>query len=259
MIRRTLGPALLDPFTRWRVSLVVLAIIGVPLVLPFVVLQAVTALSLTRGVDPVMLQHARWIMGAPETLNIFVGAWLLYFGPWVLGIWGSSVAGGVRLWIGWECYGRYLAVIVCAGLVTIMDGAFFALIAAPFVVQLIAEILADGAALYVFLRLAPAGLVIRAGGLLHLYKTWQGTAQVRWPILRVALSWIVLAIIIATVAEILSVVISYAAGGVDPGQSMVLLWIILGAPGLIGGCASAYVMLVCIALFWRVGDAVLQA
>lgn len=251
MIRQTLGPALLDPFTRWRLSLVVLAIIGLPLALPFVVTQAMTALALTSGADPIMRQQALWIMAAPETMSVFVGAWLLYFGPWALGIWGASMRGGLRLGIGWECYGRYLVVVCCVAVALVLDGVVIGLTNGAVPAQVAAEVLSDCAALYILFRLAPAGAVVRAGGLLDLRATWRSTAPTRWQTLRLAVVWVVLVIVIATMAEVASVSVSFAVSGVDLGQSMVLLWILLGAPGLVGGVAAAYVMIVSIALFWR--------
>lgn len=261
MIFAPLGTALLAPLVRWRVGLVALAIVGIPLLLPFVILQLSSAFILTRGarfdVDPVMVQHIMWIMGSPEVVILILGVWVLFFGPWVIGIWGASTARSVRLWIGWERYVRYLVVLCIVGLVSSLDRVIWGVLGDVSVaVQLGATAVTDLAALYVFLRFVPAGRTIRRGDTLHILTAWRDSATDRRRVAGLAVTWLLLGIVISVLAQVLAVFAGTAISGAATGQSTVALMLVLGAPGLITGLAMAYTTIVSVALFWTLADEV---
>lgn len=243
---------------RWRAALVVGGLVAVPLALPFVVVQTVTAFSLTRSGDPVVLQHALWLLGSPEFVTMFFGGWMFLAGPWAVGIWGASDGTQTRIWIGWQAYGRFLILlgvcVIVSGLDALLLGIFGLGGEGIFVLEMALGVLSNCAALYVLFRLACAAVEVRAGRKLALRTAWRKSAVIGGRLLGLSALWIVVALVFSVVAEALGLVahltLSNWAGGTSGPQFLIPL---VGA-GVVKGLMAVLVAVMTLALFWAVAE-----
>ncbi|UWQ94186.1 hypothetical protein K3728_10620 [Rhodobacteraceae bacterium M385] len=243
---------------RWQAALVVGGLVALPLALPFVVIQMVTAFALTGGGDPVVLQHALWLLGSPEFAAVFFGGWLILAGPWAVGIWGASDGTQTRIWIGWQAYGRFLILlgvcVVISGLDALLLGGLDLSGEGGFVLELALEVLSNCAALYVLFRLAAAAVEVRAGRNLALRTAWRQSAEIGGRLLGLSALWIAVALVFSVVAEALGLVahltLSNRGGGTSGPQFLIPL---VGA-GVVKGLMAVLVAVMTLALFWAVAE-----
>lgn len=258
MIVATVQSALAALVIRWRAALVVAVLVAIPLVLPFVVIQTITAFSLTGSGDPILLQHALWLLGSPEVPALFFAVWMILLGPWAVGIWGASDSTQTRIGIGWQAYGRYLVLGGIFLIVSGLDGLLLAILGlggeGGLALAIGLNVLSNCAALFVLFRLAAAAVEVRAGHKLALRRAWLQSAAIGGRLLGLSALWIIAALTLSVLAEGLGLLLQIALSDWSDGPSRLHFALPLAGAGLVKGLMAVFIAVMTLALFWAVAE-----